>query len=239
MRLLKLPKTALHRLGRAWLRAINRSEARQQTFRRLNERPIEYGFVFRHLGRLCPRSVLDVGTGTTALPALLRICGCTVTASDNVSDYWPTGMFNRHWHIEDDDVTRTHLPGGHDLVTCISVLEHIPAQRAAVRAMFRLLAPGGHLLLTCPYTDADYVENVYALPGARAEYRDEPYICRSYSRVQLEEWLADSGASIVAQEFWRIETGRAHALGEWRFPALQVGREELHQLTCLLLRKPE
>jgi SAM-dependent methyltransferase len=237
MRLLKLPKAALHRLGRAWLQAVTRSEARHQEQRRHNERPIEYAFLFRHLARLCPCSVLDVGTGNTPLPALLRVCGCTVTASDNVSDYWPLGMFNRHWHVEDDDITCSRLPGRYDLITCISVLEHIQDHRSAMRTMFRLLAPGGHLVLTCPYSEGEYVENVYRLPAARAEYQEEPYICRSYARVQLDEWLAENGASVVEQEFWRIETGGVHALGDWLFPALKVCREEVHQLTCLLLRK--
>jgi SAM-dependent methyltransferase len=37
-----------------------------------------------------------------------------------------------------------------DLVTCMSVLEHIPDDLAAVRAIWRLLKPGGRLLLTVP-----------------------------------------------------------------------------------------
>jgi SAM-dependent methyltransferase len=239
MRLLKLPKAVVHRLGRTWLQAVTRAEALHQEERRHNERPIEYAFLFRQLGRLCPRSVLDVGTGNTALPALLRNCGCHVTASDNVTDYWPLGMFNRHWHVEDDEITCSRLTGGFDMITCISVLEHIQDHASAMREMFRLLTPGGHLALTCPYTEGEYVENVYRLPGARAEYREEPYICRSYARAQLDGWLADSSPTLVEQEFWRIETGRVHALGDWLYPARQVGRDELHQLTCLLFRKEQ
>lgn len=53
--------------------------------------------------------------------------------------------------------------GSMDLVTCISVLEHIPEDREAVRKMWSLLQPGGRLLLTVPcaakaaveYTDHD------------------------------------------------------------------------------------
>src|SRR5438045_33492 len=99
MRIMKFAKALANRLGRAWIRRINRNQAANQPFRRHNERGIEYSFVFRQIARLCPKSILDVGTGTTALPPLFRICGAVVTASDNVKDYWPKGMFNPHWHV--------------------------------------------------------------------------------------------------------------------------------------------
>jgi SAM-dependent methyltransferase len=239
MRLLRFPLSLLSALGRAYVQRLCRAEASRQTFRRHNERPVEYRFVFECVRRTCPRTVLDVGTGTTALPALLRTCGCVVTAADNIKDYWPRGMLNRHWSVEDDDIVATRLPGPYDLITCISVLEHIRDHAAAMRNMFRLLAPDGHLVLTCPYSESEYVENVYLLPEARPEYRDEPYPCRSYSRHELDGWLSGSMAQVEVQEYWRIETGRVHALGDWLFPAEEVSKDQAHQLTCLLLRKPD
>lgn len=238
MRLPGSLRAIAHRFGQAYILRQLRNDVEKQHFRRYNERPIEYRFVFQHMAARCPATILDVGTGNTALPALLRTCGAVVTASDNVTNYWPDGMFNRHWFIEDNDIAKSKLRGSYDLVTCISVLEHIGDHRSAVREMFRLLAPGGHLIVTCPYTETKYVENVYEIGGARGEYSNVPYICRSYSRQQLEQWIADSGATVVVQEFWRIETGQVHALGDWLFPAVQVEREDLHQLTCLLMQKP-
>ena len=40
--------------------------------------------------------------------------------------------------------------GSFDTATCISVLEHIPADTEAVRKMWELLKPGGTLVLTVP-----------------------------------------------------------------------------------------
>ena len=37
-----------------------------------------------------------------------------------------------------------------DLITCVSVLEHIPADKAAVKLIWSLLHPGGRLILTLP-----------------------------------------------------------------------------------------
>lgn len=41
-------------------------------------------------------------------------------------------------------------PASFDLITCISVLEHIPEDRDAVSTMWSLLRPGGRLVLTVP-----------------------------------------------------------------------------------------
>jgi len=49
-------------------RWVCRREFKRQTFIRFNERPVEFGFVFRKLAQIYPRKVLDIGTGTTALP---------------------------------------------------------------------------------------------------------------------------------------------------------------------------
>jgi len=105
---------------------VCRREFESQAFTRLNERPIEFGFVFRKLGEIYPRTILDVGTGTTALPHLMRNCGFLVTAIDNVHDYWSSGMINRHYHVIDDDITATRLTDTFDLITCISVLRSGP-----------------------------------------------------------------------------------------------------------------
>src|SRR5262245_66556399 len=96
------PLKALMNLYPKWLL---RREYRKQKFKRFNERPIEFAFLFRKLTELYPKTVIDVGTGTSALPTLTRKCGCVVTAVDNVRDYWRRGMFNKPYHVLDDDIT--------------------------------------------------------------------------------------------------------------------------------------
>jgi SAM-dependent methyltransferase len=207
-----------------------------QAFSRFNERPVEFGFVFRILGEIYPRTVLDVGTGTTALPHLLHNCGCLVTATDNVRDYWPSGMFNRHYHVIDDDITATRLSGDFDLVTCISVLEHIPQPDRAIQNMFSLLRRDGHLVLTFPYNERRYVRNVYDLP--RSSYgAGAPYITQAYSRSDVERWLQGTGGVIVEQEYWRFWEGDYWTVGKQLIPPQKVTADDAHQLTCILMRK--
>ncbi len=228
----RIAKTLLS-LNPKW---ICKYEYTSQTFTRFNERPVELSFVFRKLGEIYPRKILDVGTGTTALPHLMRNCGCLVTAIDNIRDYWPAGMRNRHYHVIDDDITSTHISDTFDLITCISVLEHIQKPNDAIRNMFSLLKPNGHLILTFPYNERSYIRNVYELPGS-SYGQGSPYITQSYSRTELTQWLDDNHASIVNQEYWQFWKGNHWTIDEQVIPPKQVNADETHQLTCILIRK--
>lgn len=233
-------KRIIHRVGRKYIEAICRSEFEAQQFRRWNERPVEFRFVFEQLTGLAgaARSVLDVGTGTTALPHLIHNCGFAVTATDNVRDYWDEGMVNRHWHVLNDDITRTTLAeASFDVVTCISVLEHIKAHQSAVESMIRVLKPGGRLILTCPYNEREYSPNVYALPASIVG-ASVPYIGQSFSRAELDGWLKSTGAEVIAKEYWQCWTGRLWSCGEQVAPARRSDESSEHQLICLGLQKP-
>ena len=174
---------------------VCREEYEAQRFTRFNERPVEFEFVFRKLAHLYPRHILDIGTGTTALPHLLSNCGFLVTAIDNVKDYWPEGMTNRHYHVIDDDITQTRLNTTYECIICLSVIEHIVKPDDAIRNMFKLLTPNGHMILTFPYSEQRYVQNVYELPGSSYGQR-APYMCQSYSRVDLNRWMIENGGVI-------------------------------------------
>ncbi len=229
-------KQTIKRLLNLYPEWICKQEFESQVFTRFNERPVEFGFVFRALGTIYPQKILDVGTGTTALPHLMRNCGCLVTATDNVHDYWPSGMLNRHYHVIDDDITATRLSTTFDLITCISVLEHIQNPDDAIRNMFSLLKPGGHLVLTVPYNEKSYTKNVYELPGS-SYGKDAAYITQSYSRAELRRWVDESNASIVDQEYWQFWTGDHWTIGDQIIPPKCVGVDEKHQLTCILMKK--
>lgn len=230
-------KNVIHRLGQLYIQKIVENEALSQNFTKHNERPIEYRFVFHCLTQLRPLTVLDVGTGTTALPSLMANCGCVVRAIDNIRDYWPSGMVNRHWQVINDDIRKPQTKEHFDMVTCVSVIEHIDKPVIAFKSMIALLRPGGHLVLTTPYNEQRSVPNVYALPGA-AYGQDAPYICRSTSRREVDGWLSETGAEIVCQEFWQFWSGEVWTQGTPLSAPRQVSRNDSHQLTCLLLQKP-
>lgn len=229
-------KKAIHVFGRWYCSELCKREYESQSFNRRNERPIEFRFVFNQLLKTSPRTVLDVGTGKTALPHLMRNCGLVVTAIDNISDYWPRGMFNRHFYVINDDITRTKLKRTFDFITCVSVLEHIRAHDDAVAKMFSLVNPGGYIALTFPYNENGYIEDVYRLPDA-GYGRDFPYICQVFSRKELDRWVRNNEGALVEQEYWQMFSGEFWTFGEILRPPMQVEKRELHQLSCVLLRR--
>ncbi|HZT01872.1 MAG TPA: class I SAM-dependent methyltransferase [Steroidobacteraceae bacterium] len=236
-RLARKSEDVLHHVGRAYQRWSLKREYVSQRFRRHNERTAEFAFVFRAVGKTAPRTLLDIGTGTTALPAAIANCGVVVTAVDNVRDYWEDGMVNRHWHIIDSDIQKPALEGQWDMVTCISVLEHVKDHRAAMRNMMRLVRPGGHLVLTCPFTDREFVADTYRVPGADPVSATEVYICNSYSRAELETWLSDGDAELIEEEYWRGFTGKHWAMGTRIAPPEPSSRNGNHNHACFLIRR--
>ena len=202
--------------------------------RRINERPIEYAFALTCLSQLSPSSVLDAGAGTTAWPQVLANCGYEVTAIDEGDSYWGHQPSNRHHYVLHDDITKPRIDGEFNAITCLSVIEHIRDHRAAIRGLRSLLSSGGHAILSFPYDERRFVENVYALPGV-SYGAEAPHICRVYSRLEIREWLAE-GFEIIRQEYYRVFTGDLWAFGERLRPPVKTEVDELHHLTCILLR---
>lgn len=217
-----------------WLWRVNQRVASQ---RPVGSRVLEYAFALKWVMRTWPKEVLDVGSGTSAFPAILAAGGGRrVTAIDEPGSYWKGDLFNRHYNIVREDITRPRMERQFDFITCIGVLEHIPNHRDAVKGMFTLLRPGGHMMLSFPYNEKRYVENVYALDGV-GYGRDQHFVCQIYSRKELEEWLRDGPGEIVEQAYYRIFTGDLWAFGERLQPPIEVSETECHHTTCLLIRK--
>ncbi len=159
-----------------------------------------------------------------------------MTAIDKVDGYWKGPLKNRHFYVKRGDIVHPAVSDPYDFVTCISVLEHIPDHAEAVRGMFNLLKPGGHLLLTFPYNENQYVPDVYRVEGSTAP-ADASFICQVYSREQIDGWLADNPGTILRQEYHEVFTGDLWTLGNRIYPVRPSTRAGRHHLSCLLIRK--
>lgn len=230
-------ENVVHHIGHTYQRWALKREYEAQRFRRHNERPMEFSFVLRAVGKVAPKTLLDVGTGTTALPAAIANCGVVVTAIDNITDYWEEGMINRHWHVLQDDIQAPQIAKQFDMVTCISVLEHIKDHSSAMRHMLRLVKPGGYMVLSCPYTDREFVPDTYRQPGADPESAKQVYICNSYSRAELDSWLKDGNAELIEAEYWKGFTGKHWAMGTRIAPPQPSTLDGDHNHACFLIRK--
>lgn len=231
-------KLIINSIGMLYPRILCKFEYDNQTFSHLNERPIEFSFVFRQITKIWPKTVLDVGTGKTALPYMMRNCGSLVTAVDNIKDYWEYGMVNRHYHVINDDIKNTKLNTKFDVITCISVLEHIDDHRAAMRSMSNLLNPGGHLILTCPYTDDEYNPNVYDMKESNVKEKTS-FVTQSFSSNERDNWLQDGELDLVCDEYWQFFEGQFWTCGEMLSKPNLVSKNEKHQICCMLFKKKE
>ena len=238
MKTLHSIKLWVNSIGMVYPRWLCKREYNRQKFLGLNERPVEFAFLFRKIAEIQPKTVLDVGTGMTALPYMLRNSGLLVTAIDNIKDYWPKGMVNRHFHVLNDDSQNTKLQPTFDVITCISVLEHIQDHRAAMRSMYKLLNPGGTLILTCPYSNHQYVPNVYDLPESSVTEKFS-FVTQSFSNEERMGWMEDSPFELIDEEYWQFFEGEFWTCGKMLDKPVKVEKNERHQVACMAFKKPK
>lgn len=215
---------------------FNKLEYKHKKIYKQNERAVEFAFAFKHIGNIYPKKVLDVGTGRTSFPHMVWTSGIKVDAIDNIRDYWSFGMVNRHFYVKNDDITNTKITEKYDLITCLSVIEHIIDYDKALSTMFKLLEPGGHLILTCPYNENEYCPNVYKLEGS-SYGQEHAFVTQAISRKQIDGWLKQNNAEIIEQEFWQFWDGDFWTVGNQIIPPLKVEANQKHQLSCIIFKK--
>lgn len=143
--------------------------------------------------------------------------------------------FNRHFLVQHDDITKSRLEPGFDGLTCLNVMMAVVDDKAAIAGMFRLVRPGGLIILSFPYNEQKPMENVYKHPeaGYGQNFR---FPCRIYTRWDIDGWLRENPGECVAQEYYRMFTGEFWTMGE-RVPPTAVHVGEPHQFTSVVIRK--
>lgn len=126
-------------------------------------RQLEYSYVLDAITAAGVRggSALDAGSGVTPFAHALAGMGFRAKACDHDRSLIEALAGSRMEQVygttvayEWQDLTAlTYEDASFDLVTCVSVLEHIgaPADQAALRQLLRVLKPGGHLVFTLDY----------------------------------------------------------------------------------------
>lgn len=137
-----------------------------------------------------------------------------------------------------DDITNTKTKEKFQFATCISVLEHIPNHREAIINIHKLLEKEGYLILTFPYNETDYHENIYKHPKA-SHGQNASFVTQVFSRNEINDWLTVTSFKIIDQEYYKVFTGEFWAMGERIVPCLQTNDMATHHLTCILLQKSE
>jgi len=156
---------------------------------------------------------LEVGPGSGIyLPMLCELYD-RVTGSDverEYLDHIPAEVASApNLELVSDDITRTDLQSGFDLILCSEVIEHIPDVESAIRSMAGLLAPGGSLVLSTPqpWSPLEIAGRVAFWPGiislVRLVYR-EPILPTGHTSLtsakKLGRMIEGSGLTVNSRD---------------------------------------
>jgi 2-polyprenyl-6-hydroxyphenyl methylase/3-demethylubiquinone-9 3-methyltransferase len=174
---------------------------------------------------LAGRRVLDVGCGGGLLAEGMARRGARVTGIDLA----PAALEVARLHALESGVTVDYRhvaaetladaePGAFDLVTCLEMLEHVPAPSAIVSALARLVRPGGDVI--CSTINRNAKAFAFAIVGAEYLLRLLPMGTHQYARLirpsEIAHWARDAGLEIadVAGLEYNPATRRARVSGD-------------------------
>lgn len=134
--------------------------------------------------------VLDVGAGSGALTARLASHGFAVIASDlDGADYRALPPFVR-WDASSLEPPADVAPSSMDGVCAIEVLEHVENAAQALRNFYRLLRPGGLLVVSTPNLAHPRSRLKFLLRGVPSYFGREEFHDPGH-RTMLPHWMLD------------------------------------------------
>jgi SAM-dependent methyltransferase len=116
-----------------------------------------------------------------------------------------------------------------DLITCLSVLEHIPDDAGALKKMWQMLSPGGRFILTVPASAEGGTQRISQDPYGlhQATEGDGYFFQRFYSPRQIRDLESITGAPLAREVWGERQNGWLQASFERKRlnPAYPVWRE--------------
>lgn len=168
--------------------------------------PLRKDFIMERLPIRGPR-ILDVGCGGGILSEALARAGAQVTGLDLSAasiQVARRSALEHGLHIdyrcEDVSVVAESLDGTFDAVTCMEMLEHVPAPEGIVSACAQALKPGGQAFFST--LNRTLKAFLFAIIGAEYILHLLPRGIHTYSKLirpqELKAWTGEAGLEFVS-----------------------------------------
>ena len=171
-------------------------------------RILDTGSFNTYLGLYLSQTYPDVTVsdllGRRAIKSLLRKLG-VAPAKNTEAPYstWKTAMLRHGLKVRTVDLTRIPYPdNSFDCIISLSVIEHVPHIELALAELYRVLAPGGRLLVTtdCSQESKPYAENVRYFTETELEKLFSPFpvtSVRNRPDFSAENWCYGGKLPVV------------------------------------------
>ena len=117
--------------------------------------------------------------------------------------YYPTDFENEFLADYHFDITNIEIGNNFfDVVICYHILEHIEDDQTAIKELYRVLKPGGKLLVQTPFKEGDIYENplITSTTDRLKHFGQEDHV-RVYSPQGLAKRLSRSGFSVKTEKY--------------------------------------
>lgn len=183
-------------------------------------------------------SIRSLGYDVDLVDNYSRISGSEMRA---LQRWWEVARISpHHCDLQDPELELPFADSSFDVVALLAVIEHFASSpRLVLQETYRILRPGGHLILDTPHAGALGVRLGFLLHGEGVWSNiddfyagDIPYWGhkRCYSRRELEYILREAGFQTVTVDLFEL-AGRDHSRS-WRGRLLY---DYLAPLSCLLV----
>lgn len=204
------------------------SEALTQALEALRGTPRYHGWLYRQTQAALGLRVLDVGSGLGEFAACLGAPRRQVVVSD-AAEAMLASLRQRFagqaayqvaaWSLAEAPSAALQAAAPFDAITCVNVLEHVRADRAALRRLRALLGRQGRLVLIVPALPCLFG----AVDRAVGHYR-------RYTRRTLNRRLHQAGFAIERQRYMNC-----FGIFTWWFSGRVLRRASLNPRLCRAL----
>jgi 2-polyprenyl-6-hydroxyphenyl methylase/3-demethylubiquinone-9 3-methyltransferase len=174
----------------------------QSEFKPLHEiNPLRLAWIDQQAG-LAGKTALDVGCGGGILSESLAQCGASVIGIDLSEQV--LGVARLHllesgktvdYRLTSAEELARKMPGAFDVVTCMEMLEHVPAPENTIAACSTLVKPGGHVFFST--LNRNPKSYLLAIVGAEYILGLLPKGTHDYTRFikpsELSRWAKNAG----------------------------------------------